>query len=154
MISNRVTIANLCSLAVLAFLNCTLLLAAADDVSLPLCLESPNRHLRVMFRLDEQGRAAFEVAHGGAPVASGTLAVEFAGSGLLAKGLRVVRTRRASRNKTYDITVGKALVARDQHQELVVSLEETSSPNRKLDILFRAFDDGMAFQYMCRFRSR
>lgn len=59
----------------------------------------------------------------------------------------MVRTRRRKHDETYRIAVGKASQARDQHRELVVSLEETAAPHWKLDIAFRAFNDGIAFRY-------
>jgi len=136
------------SLVVLALLSCPPPLAAAEDASKPLSLESPHGRLRVMFRLDGQGRPAFDVAYRGTPVAAGTLGLEFAGSGYLGKGLKVVGTRRTSRDETYAVPVGKASAARDRHRELVISLEETAGPKRKLDLTFRAFDDGVAFRYV------
>ena len=69
-------------------------------------------------------------------------------SGPLGEGLKVVGTRRPSRDETYAIPVGKASSARDHHNELVVSLEETAPPRRRLDLAFRAFDDGVAFRYL------
>ena len=43
---------------------------------------------------------------------------------------------------------GKASSARDHHRELIVSLEEAAPPRRRLDLAFRAFDDGVAFRYL------
>ena len=123
-------------------------LEAAEDASGPLALESPDGRLRVTFRLGERWRPAFEVAYRDIPVAAGTLGLEFAGSGPLGEGLKVVGTRRSSRDETYKIPVGKASSARDRHNELVVSLEEQAAPRRRLDLAFRAFDDGVAFRYL------
>ena len=101
------------------------------------------------FRLDERGRPALRC---GVPRACrsppATLGLEFAGSGPLREGLKVVGTRRRSRDETYAIPVGKASSARDHHHELIVSLEEAAPPRRQLDLAFRAFDDGVAFRYL------
>ncbi len=123
-------------------------LAAAEDTSKLPAVESPNGRLRVTFRLDPQGRPTFDVAHRDLPLVAGVLGLEFAESGLLQEGLKIVGTQRQSRDETYAIPVGKASSARDRHNELVVSLEETDAPRRKLDIAFRAFDDGIALRYM------
>ena len=123
-------------------------LDAAEDASGPLALESPDGRLRVTFRLGERGRPAFDVAYRDIPVAAGSLGLEFAGSGPLGEGLKVVGTRRRSRDETYTIPVGKASSARDHHNELIVSLEEEAPPRRRLDLAFRAFDDGVAFRYL------
>ena len=43
--------------------------------------------------------------------------------------------------------MGKASSARDQHNELVILLEETT-PARRIDLVFRVFDQGFAFRYL------
>ncbi|MFN3650603.1 MAG: glycoside hydrolase family 97 protein [Armatimonadota bacterium] len=122
-------------------------LSAAEQPAVPLELTSPDRQIRLAFRLGAEGRPELEVTYRGEPVATGRLALELAGSGLLGDHLRIVRTRRRTQDETYRIPVGKASRARDQHRELVVSLEETAAPGRKLELAFRAFNDGVAFRY-------
>ena len=135
-------------LPLLILSSCPLPLVAAEDAAEPLTLESPNGRLRVAFRLGEGGRPAFDVAYRDIPVAAGALGLEFSGSGPLRESLEVVGTRRQSRDETYKIPVGKASSARDHHHELIISLKETAPPHRRLDLAFRAFDDGVAFRYL------
>src|SRR5918995_1878302 len=123
-------------LFVLALSSCFRPLVAAEGALGPLSLESPDGRLRVTFRLGERGRPAFEVAYRDRPVATGTLGLEFAGPGPLRENLRVVDARRQSRDESYAIPVGKASSARDHHNELIVSLEETAPPRRRLDLAF------------------
>ena len=134
-----------CVLVVVALGRPSALMAA--DAS-PLALDSPDGALRVMLRLNEQGRPAFAVTYRQRPIAAGTLGLEFAGSGLLGENLRVIDTRRTSRDSSYAIPVGKASSARDHHHELIVALEEKATPKRRLELAFRAFDDGVAFRYV------
>lgn len=122
--------------------------AADDNLTKPLALASPDSRLQVTFQLDEQGRPTFDAAYQHTQIVRGSLAMEFAGSGLLGEKLKVVAARRASRDEAYAVPVGKTSQARDHHHELIVSLEETTRPRRKLDIAFRAFDDGVAFRYL------
>jgi len=128
--------------------SCPLPVVAAEPASEPLTMGSPDGRLRVTFRLDEGGRPDFAVAYRGKPVAAGTLGLEFAGSGPLRNDLKVVDARRQSRDETYAIPVGKASSARDHHNELIVALEEAKPPRRRLELAFRAFDDGVAFRYL------
>jgi alpha-glucosidase len=120
---------------------------AADAPSERLFVESPDGRLRATFRLGERGRPEIDVAFRGKTVANGTLGLEFAGSGLLGENLKILDHRQKSHDATYAIPVGKASSARDHHNELVVSLEETAPPHRRLLIDVRAFDDGVAFRY-------
>lgn len=136
------------SLFLLILSPCPLPLVAAEIASEPLTLHSPGGRLRVTFRLGERGGPAFEVAYRDIPVAAGALGLEFAGSGPLRENLKVVSMRWQSRDETYQIPVGKASSARDHHHELIISLEEAAPPHRRLDLAFRAFDDGVAFRYL------
>ena len=136
-------------LSSIALLLCPVSLVAADKVPKePLTLESPDGRLRVTFWLNEQGQPAFDVAYRERAVAAGSLGLEFVGSGPLTKNLKIIRTQRTSRDETYAIPVGKASSARDHHHELLVSLEESVAPHRRLDLAFRAFNDGVAFRYL------
>ena len=135
-------------LIVLTIFTCPLPLIAAEIAREPLALGSPDGRLRVTFRLDEQGRPGFDVAYRDRPVAVGSLGLEFAGSRPLRENLKVIDTNRRSHDETYAIPVGKASSARDRHNELIVSLEETPPPSRRVDIAVRAFDDGVAFRYL------
>ena len=135
-------------LIVLAVSSGPLPLVAAEIPSEPLTLGSPDGRMRVTFRLDERGRPDFEVAYLDKPVAAGVLGLEFAGSGPLLDNLKVIGTRRRGHDASYSIPVGKASMARDHHDELIISLEEATPTRRRLDLAFRAFDDGVAFRYL------
>ena len=116
------------SLLLLILSSCPLPPVAAENAPEPLALESPNGRMRVTFRLGDRSRPDFDVAYRDKTVASGSIGLEFAGSGLLGEGLKVVGTRRQGRDETYEIPVGKASSARDHHNEMVVSLEEEALP--------------------------
>jgi alpha-glucosidase len=103
--------------------------------------------LQTAVHLGAKGEPRFEVTDRGKTIATGSLGLALADGGRLQDGFRIVDTRRASRDETYSIPVGKASTGRDHHNDLVVSLEEIAS-HRKLDLAFRAFDDGVAFRYV------
>ena len=133
-------------------LICVLVISAASDgeklpAAEPIALASPDGKLRVTFELDDQGRSRFSVARQGRSLVTGSLGLDLAGSGPLGPHLRVVEVRRRGEDTTYAIPVGKASSARDRHNEMVVALEETVPPRRRLELAFRAWDDGVAFRY-------
>ncbi|WP_165248212.1 glycoside hydrolase family 97 protein [Paludisphaera soli] len=121
---------------------------AAPPVAIdPIELKSPDGRLRVAIGLGDGGRPAFEVFRGGEAVAAGSLGLDLAGARPIGDGLRIVAERREERDATYPIPVGKASSARDRHKALVLTLEETGPPGRRLEVELRAFDDGVAFRY-------
>ncbi len=50
-------------------------------------------------------------------------------------------------DETHPLIATKAATTRDRFNELKVSLQERGAPRRKLDLVFRAYDDGVAFRY-------
>lgn len=132
---------------VLALAASCLSTLAADVAPDSLDVSSPNGRLKVAVRIEGDQPPTYSVTYRDVPVASGPLGLNFACSGPLGAGLKVVGTKRSSRDETYAIAVGKASSARDHHNELVVSLQETVKPGRRIELVFRAFDDGIALRY-------
>lgn len=110
-------------------------------------LTSPNGRLQATVSLDDDRRPQVAIAHGGTEIVTATLGLDFAETGPLAEGFVVTGTKRTNRDRSYAIPVGKTSMARDRHEELIVSLREQAAPNRELNIELRAFDDAVAFRY-------
>jgi alpha-glucosidase len=110
-------------------------------------LESPDGRIEATFRLGADGGPEFDAKFYGTPVAHGELGLKFANAEPLERGFQVVSVRRDRRDETYSIPVGKSSTARDHHNALIVSLQEETAPQRRLDVELRAFDDGVAVRY-------
>ena len=65
----------------------------------------------------------------------------------LRDSLRIVSTSKSTHDETWEQPWGEVAKVRDHHNELRVSVEETSAPRRKFDFVVRAFDDGIGFRY-------
>ena len=68
------------------------------------------------------------------------------GGGALAD-LAVEGVRRDSRDEAYAAVAGKSATARDHYNEATVALREAAGPRRRLEVVLRAYDDGVAFRY-------
>jgi len=123
------------------------LLAPPAAEAEPATLDSPDGRLRLTFRLDDKGRPGFDAAFKGKAIASGTLGLEFAGSGPLAEGLSLGEVIPSRGDATYPVAVGKTSSARSRYNTLTVWLREPGPAGRHLNVEFRAFDDGLAFRY-------
>ncbi|HEY0375955.1 MAG TPA: glycoside hydrolase family 97 protein [Pyrinomonadaceae bacterium] len=122
--------------------------AFAQTEALPLKLVSPGSQLEITLALNERGALAYSVSYRGqAVLIPSALGLEFKQGGLLSQGLRVTNVRRDERDENYTLAAGKTREARDHYNELTVSLEEQGAPRRKLELIFRAYDDGAAFRY-------
>jgi alpha-glucosidase len=65
----------------------------------------------------------------------------------LAEGFRVASVSERSVDETWEQVWGEVRMVRDHYNELRVTLEERAAPGRRMDVVFRAFDDGVGFRY-------
>ena len=65
----------------------------------------------------------------------------------LARDIVIKKEDRRTINETWETVCGKNKYITDHCNELHLFLEESNEPERKLEIIFRAYDDGVAFRY-------
>jgi len=75
------------------------------------------------------------------------LGFDFRGAPPLGDSVRIVDSARTKADETWTQPWGEVARVRDQHNELRVTAEETTSRRRRFVVAFRAFDDGVAFRY-------
>jgi alpha-glucosidase len=113
---------------------------------------SPDGRFVIEFRLksapDDGNTPFYSVFRdGNAVIAESELGVEFLEGGLLKKGLRITNVSSGSHDETYAVPFGKFSTARNHYNETVVSLKESAARGLRFDLVFRAYDDGVAFRY-------
>ncbi|HJQ09409.1 MAG TPA: glycoside hydrolase family 97 protein [Gemmatimonadaceae bacterium] len=75
------------------------------------------------------------------------LGFEFKNAPTLRDSLRITGSRRATHDETWTQPWGEVARVRDHHNELRVSVAETSAPQRRFDFVVRVFNDGIGFRY-------
>jgi alpha-glucosidase len=129
------------------FLVCSA--TAAYDVT------SPDGNLTVSFALKTKPqpylpglRAYYCVFYRGKPILiDSPLGLDFLKGNALDHDFEVVKTDRESHDSVWENHFGTKLEVRDHFNQLTVSLRERQSPNRRMDLIFRAYDEGVAFRY-------
>jgi alpha-glucosidase len=139
---------------------CVILLAAvvADSVlaAEPLTVTSPDGNVSVTFELKSKPqpylpgeRAYYRVSYQGQPVLEDSpLGLDFKGGRPLDRDLEIVGSDRQSRDESWENRFGARRNIRDHYNELTVSLRERRAPSRRIDLVFRAYDEGAAFRYV------
>ena len=133
---------------VLLFVVTGALFYACQTVQPPLHVTSPDGNVTVVFNLSEGGNANYSVRYKDLTVIDESpLALEFSESGAWGAGLVAKAEKRNSINVEYDLVVGKSSKAMNNCNELLVELQESAGAGRKVNLVFRAYDDGAAFRY-------
>lgn len=121
---------------------------AQADAQREMRLASPSATATVIVSLSEDGTASYSVIRKGEFVISPSML-----GLLLAKSprfgpLRVINVERRTVDTHYPLVAGKVRQARDHFNEIKLALEEREGAKRRLHIVFRAYDDGIAFRYV------
>ncbi len=118
--------------------------AAANE---PQKIASPNGQIGLIFELNADGRPSFAVTFHDWVIATGMLGLEFEGAANLVDHFSTAQSSKSSVDETYQAAVGKASTIRNHHNELVATLSDANPLPRELELVFRVFDDGVAFRY-------
>ncbi|NWF90486.1 MAG: glycoside hydrolase family 97 N-terminal domain-containing protein, partial [Ignavibacteriaceae bacterium] len=113
----------------------------------PIELKSPNNVLKLTFKVED-----------GVPIYSlsrlGKIVLNYSKLGFVLKdteplngSFRVLSTSQTAYDETWTPVWGEQKYIRNNYNELKVSLIEVKNKTRKLDIVFRVFDDGIGFRY-------
>src|SRR5450759_3778856 len=119
--------------------------ATAQFPTSALQVSSPDARTEVVVATVD-GHLVYSVRRDGrALVLPSMLGFEFRGAPALRDSLRVTATSTKTYDSTWTQPWGEVARVRDHHNELRVSVAETSAPARKFDVVFRAFTDGLGF---------
>ncbi len=124
-------------------------------VAEPLKVVSPDGNLALSFQLKFNPqpylpgeRAYYRVSYKGIRILRDSpLGLDFLGEPALDRDFEVIGTSRRSHDENWQNPFGSRRNVQDHYNELRVSLRERKEPHRRLDLIFRAYDGGVAFRY-------
>lgn len=98
---------------------------------------------------DESGQANFSLKFKGQTlVGPSPLGLLLDKGGLLSRDLKIASASTHKVDETYELVVGKTRTVRDHYAETTVEFLEASGSRRRLIVIARAYDDGVAFRYV------
>ncbi|MGH9340909.1 MAG: glycoside hydrolase family 97 protein [Acidobacteriota bacterium] len=119
---------------------------SCDTSDSQLGVASPGGRVEVRFSLTETEMPSYLVRYDGKPILGpSSLSLKLTGDDLLLDGFEVVDVQHRKFDETYELVVGKSRQARNHYNEMAISLRGRSGS--RLDLIFRAYDDGAAFRY-------
>ena len=123
-------------------------MTAPGDASDAHVLHAPNERLSVTVTLSDDGRPHYRVtADDERIIAPSPLGVTFADAPPMRNGFAVVDTHTRAVDTTWTPAWGPDATVRNHFNELTLHLAETEPPARRLTLVVRAYDDGIAFRY-------
>lgn len=109
-------------------------------------LTSPNGKLKFSLTLERE-HPVYDIQYQKqALVQNSPLSLVF-DNGAFGEGLKMNKPVFSTKEETYELIVGKSKTVHSLSKEVVIPLEETTAPFRKINLVVRAFNDGIAFRY-------
>ncbi|HFK5567592.1 TPA: glycoside hydrolase family 97 protein [Elizabethkingia anophelis] len=110
-------------------------------------LESPDKNLILKFSINEKGEAYYELKYKNKYVVKNSkLGFLISSQTPFAKGFKITNTQLSSSDTSWNPVLGEQKTIRDNHNEMLVSLQQTKT-GYQLNIRFRLFNDGLGFRY-------
>ena len=110
---------------------------------------SPDGKLVVVFDTSDSGALQYEVSYDGKPIlAKSRLGLELQDAPALSERFRVVKLSNSTHDETWTPVYGERSSIRDHYNQLIVDLDDSQDPPRRLQVIFRAYDEGIAFCYV------
>ncbi|WP_298370680.1 glycoside hydrolase family 97 protein [uncultured Lutibacter sp.] len=111
-------------------------------------ITSPDKNIQVNFELSAEGVPTYSVSHKkNLVVKPSQLGFEFENLPSFYNGFEILNATSTSFKEEWKMPWGEQLLVKNNYNQLKIELQETSELNRKLNIVFRVFDDGIGFRY-------
>jgi len=109
---------------------------------------SPSGKIQIDFSISSEGGPAYKVLYNNkAVIDSSTIGFEFKDQTPLHKNLEVIDSKKSSFSEKWEMVWGEQDSVENNYNELAISLMEREEPNRKFNVVFKVYDDGVGFRF-------
>ena len=132
----------------IAIVFCLLLTAACGVANAgTVKVSSPDGNLVVSVG-EKSGQAFYTVDYQGKRIVTDSRLGFQLSDGEVGSHVKIARKQRSAKDETWTQPWGEELLARNHYNELTVGFQEKTGSKRKMDVVFRVFDDGLGFRYV------
>jgi hypothetical protein len=109
---------------------------------------SPSGNININFSLSEEGIPSYSVDFNGDEVIKPSMmGFDIKDQLPLGKNMKVITTQSSQSDETWEMPWGEQRMVRNSYNGLSIEMMEDSDEKRKLNIHFKAYDDGIGFRY-------
>lgn len=110
-------------------------------------VSSPSKTISLSFKLSSDGKPTYSVSYKTKPIVKeSTLGITIKESKGLEANFRIDSIGQKSFNETWQPVLGEQSNIKNSYNEMTVALSQPST-DRRINIIFRVFDEGIAFRY-------
>jgi len=110
-------------------------------------VQSPSKNSNVIFKLSSNGTPTYAISYKSKPIVNeSSLGITLKEMPALEANFRIDSIGQKQVNETWQPVLGEQSNIKNNYNEMTVALSQPST-NRKINIIFRVFDEGVAFRY-------
>src|SRR5438034_9442269 len=110
-------------------------------------LSSQDGNIQYDFRLKNK-IPVYSVSFKNKPIISdAAISLSFLENGIFKNNLKLSKPLFREVDDSFELIVGKTKTVHEYYKEVIIPLEETISPFKKINLVVRTFNDGLAFRY-------
>jgi len=111
-------------------------------------VNSPSNIIKVKFYIDSNGVPTYTVSYKDILVIDDSrIGFDLKDVPQLMKNFKIIDSYQISHAETWEMILGEQRFVKNNYSELIIELEETSELKRKLNMVFKVYDDGVGFRY-------
>jgi len=119
-----------------------------DEASKDIIVKSPDSEIELKMGLQDRSKLFYKVFFKNKLIVEDSeLGIEFDKSGAFSEDIQIENVNYRTMNEIYKVPFGKSSEAHNQYNEAELLLKEQNGKGRKLKVIARVFDDGIAFRY-------
>ncbi len=104
--------------------------------------------IKVKLYLNDQGQPTYQVNHQGEPVIlPSTLGFDLKDAAPIREGFKVIKSDTRKVTDDWEMPWGEQLQVKNRYQELKAELQEKGGDERRMNLVFRVYNDGIGFRY-------
>ncbi|WP_079527774.1 glycoside hydrolase family 97 catalytic domain-containing protein [Halobacillus hunanensis] len=112
-------------------------------------IDSPNGKVHLKFHLSDKGVPHYQLSYKDEElIEPSSLGFQFKNQKALADQFEIVKTSTKVFDDTWEPIWGEKSKIRNHYKQLTVFLQEKEAPHRKLNVVFKVYNDGVGFRYV------
>ncbi len=112
-------------------------------------VSSPDKTIQLNFIQNQKGELSYTVFYNKEVVIDTSyLSFDLKNQPSLKEGFEIVKSNLSSMDEIWQMQWGEQIDVKNNYNQLVIELQETKEPNRKLNLEFKLYDDGLGFRYV------
>jgi len=114
----------------------------------PTSATSPDGNNTIEFHLSDDGTPTYTVLRKNAVlIDTSSMGFDFKDQSPMTNGFKILKSTPETLEETWEMPWGEQRRVHNHYNGILIELQETKAPSRRLNIHFKAYDDGVAFRY-------